>query len=881
MLDPSRRRARDLARRELEGEAPPFLPMPHPLRESRAGGRVTPVEWELYRQRLARQREVEPDYDAKCGRPSGRRANNVWNLIAPSFGPFPGLELPQWKYKWLTAEEVDEELPRVMKQAFLVALDTFVRAGLEHRMATSNTLFDALARRWSDHYRNSIARTTYDMSRERVMRSRRDLLLNGINIAKLWRFVMGEWSEKDGWNPLFWRRRVEKRGWQVMLKQDTDEFEVFREYAWDMSRYQGTLGLFSSERPVPEREAEYDVCAERKYNEVVNGERSRKLLETQSRARLLFVRSKFLEDVGSLQSQEARLVKELEEYDVDPLLSSVPTPVRGKKSATGKARKPRERWTPRGMEVIYRSVEVGLSGARHGEGKDEYGEMAREWVRTEPQKWVGRRAGFQAWHLKRRKASREVTIEDVAEAYARASQWREKVEKCLEDFDRTHKRLIQYGQAYQALRREMVLDLAIPRRRKGHPEQRRTLEEILSERRERERRRQSALEIHSGFYRLINRRYQPTCFWPPYVSAKRPLPETRDEGSLSRDVAETVASLESYRRRWFKARDTRGQECDLVGVDVSSSQTQIIVALLGLKKVEEILASGKAWKRVLTEDLWRRHEQGELRLRDGYSGAEDTRLEELAKNLWMRILYGSPLYQIVTDQWEDRTTFGPGIGYDDALRFLERQPGYAELKEFLEACKHVAKVAFKGDPYAGVIFKDPFDGVDVRWNPVRRAESMVKSEGHRVWVSLPGRTAKGRFIPNRANAAGDFPVDPQRLQRMVAPCLVHMLDAFFSSLVMERLADRGVHDFVGIHDCWLVPERVQADGVERSGREVLREVIGEASVLWLQGLGPTYDGLRTYLGETREYGTFVTNIQRQWENRVREGAAFQFRVKET
>ena len=56
------------------------------------------------------------------------------------------------------------------------------------------------------------------------------------------------------------------------------------------------------------------------------------------------------------------------------------------------------------------------------------------------------------------------------------------------------------------------------------------------------------LPIKSGFSRVINRRYQPTHFWPTYVSNKPPeqMSENWDEEPAQEEL--------SMRQRWFKAR---------------------------------------------------------------------------------------------------------------------------------------------------------------------------------------------------------------------------------------------------------------------------------------------------------------------------------------
>src|SRR5215813_9787804 len=77
-------------------------------------------------------------------------------------------------------------------------------------------------------------------------------------------------------------------------------------------------------------------------------------------------------------------------------------------------------------------------------------------------------------------------------------------------------------------------------------------------------------------------------------------------------------------------------------------------------------------------------------------------------------------------------------------------------------------------------------------------------EQFELFLSLPGRRGGQAFRANVPNDAGDYPVNSRKLRDIVAPCLVHRLDAFFAGLVVEGLAARGVTDVVALHDCWLV-----------------------------------------------------------------------------
>ena len=133
--------------------------------------------------------------------------------------------------------------------------------------------------------------------------------------------------------------------------------------------------------------------------------------------------------------------------------------------------------------------------------------------------------------------------------------------------------------------------------------------------------------------------------------------------------------------------------------------------------------------------------------------------------------------------------------------------------------------------------------------------------------------------------AGDYEVDNDGLEKLAAPCLVHLLDAYYSSLVMAELVSRGVDCFVGIHDCWLVP---------KSRIEVLKEAMYQAARAWYRGLGPVYEGLLRHLKtdavngrgrqtkeerETRAANDAVSAAHRKWKERMNERWCPRFRAK--
>ena len=416
--------------------------------------------------------------------------------------------------------------------------------------------------------------------------------------------------------------------------------------------------------------------------------------------------------------------------------------------------------------------------------------------------------------------------------------------------------------------------------------------------------------VRSNFSLSINRRYQPRHMWPTYVgkwsdfelllarlerqqfklaSNARIHPRLAPLGGVSMDdnCVQEGPPKSSYRKRWFSApHPESGRPCPLVGYDISSSQTQIVAVFLGIEALEKLTMDlgqdPMPFKKTLATWAFEMHddEGGAFRLRtvrEGlkktvkpYSGPEDTRLQELCKSLWMKISYGSSISVVVTEQDSDPDTFGPGWKWNNAqlfLDFINKQ--FPQMQEFLAACAYIGKKAVEEDPCEGAVFIDPSDGSEVRWNPVARKDQPLKSDGHTLMLSLPA----SEKINNTFKIGADvrYPVDKVALKKMIAPCLIHMLDAFYSTLVMDKLAKHKIANFVGIHDCWLVPETVVVDGEPCDGRGELEKVMQEAAREWYQGLAPVYGRLRYYLKGHNKFEPLIDAAETLWKKRISEG----------
>jgi hypothetical protein len=820
--------------RELANISNPFdmLPMPHKT-DGTKGSKVSCREWEEYRQRNERYQCVDLNYSRQFSRPSRNTVTDVWKLLVLHIPDKFERMCPD--YGWLTAEE-KLELEYVSRQALIIVLDAFVIFGLNRRNISYNTVFDALCRKYSDHYRWSIAKAARDMREDTIKKCRRDLLLNGIDANKLWDLVVAEWSN----NPLFNIDRLftgKGEYLHVILDESSMVLKEFQETVgadlqYARTRSPGINALFAHEK-FASNFLKHEICAEVLYNEAKLGSRSERLLQLQHQASLLLDVDAFNDDYHSACIKEEKLCILLKEsWGIDPCISNT------KRWRTTKTGKKKKIWSRREEHLYYRAIEKGL-------GQAQYDQCilfeAQEALRRSPaDKWKNRLAGYLKW-LQENGHTEEIRppmeVEKLVQAAIATRAWQQEARSLLNDYDRARHHKKEYRHVYEQVRDK-----------RGY------------------------LPIRSGFFRTINRRYQPLHFWPTYVSSRS---DTSNEVISEKE-------FKSYRKRWFKAYEPEASEAyQLIGLDISSSQMQIIATFLGIETLEKasMVSAEIPLKEVMAERAWERHcdPNDEFRFRKilgaaDYEGPKDKRLQELIKVLLMRVSYGSTPWAVVNDQNLDPGTYGPGWTVKSASLFLEdfyrEFPG---VETFLQACCRIAEITYRNDPYAGVTFTDPYDGAIVRWNPVARGDVTLGNNGHKLTVSLPGKFIKGKFRRAEPNLNQEYPVELEDLKKMIAPCLVHMLDAFFSSLVMEKLVDKGVTNFVGIHDCWMVPRRIHTKGAIYSGETILREAMEEVAEEWYLGLGIIYKDLLKYLKDDSGFSEFVHDAQEKWKKRVEEG----------
>jgi hypothetical protein len=370
--------------------------------------------------------------------------------------------------------------------------------------------------------------------------------------------------------------------------------------------------------------------------------------------------------------------------------------------------------------------------------------------------------------------------------------------------------------------------------------------------------------IKTAVQQDVNRRFSALHFWPPSAGTSLSAGEqwaVTVQGKHGDTMTNVTLMETAERARWFRFREA----AETYGLDVSSSQSQIVAVLVGSDDLARISQTiDPPLKKRLAQIAW---DSGLCPA--GYAKPDNERLVRFMKALWLRVGYGSEVSQVLIDTLADMDYVPDGFSWverdedgnllvkeaAEAIRtqLLRLIPGFGDLERFLGACQRVGQLA---DPYEGVILVDPLDGEVVRWNePALEAENEPVSVGDK-WVYI--RSPKGL-----RDERGDYPVAAAKLQQRIGPCLVHMADAFWNALVIEGLAERGVESFYAVHDLWAVPDTPE-------GRKALHDSLAAAGEPWLRGLGPIYERLEHYLSKDpdRRQGEYARQLHQRWENRV-------------
>jgi hypothetical protein len=342
--------------------------------------------------------------------------------------------------------------------------------------------------------------------------------------------------------------------------------------------------------------------------------------------------------------------------------------------------------------------------------------------------------------------------------------------------------------------------------------------------------------IRTQHRQAINRRWHPTSFWMEDLPGDssvttEQIPPTYD--SETGEIEEGPFDLVTKARgRLFTARPERpgffrafGEY--FAGVDVSSSQYQILSVLLNDGDLENALATRSAHQ-IAAEKVY----------------PDDPKGPDRAKLVLVAGGYGSA---------PDRINWKTNIPLEEVRHVLSALG--PSVEKYLE---YTREVAYAVDPLKGFNFTDPFDGAEVVWRPIIAKDEYVKSDKVQIVTYVPADGGR---------------VNRKKLSQQIAPMLIHTLDSAFSGLVVEGLHARGVKDIIALFDCWLIPQYYLGDEPD-----LLEKVVHEAGEPWLKMLGPVYDALLGYKASVSE-PEWIESLKKAWEVRVADGRWPQFRTK--
>ncbi len=869
------------------------LPLLHTSTESKVGTE----ERYHYREHRLRHLAARPDYDIGWSRPSAETADLVYELLRDH----------------LPALETIHPDPVTARQLIVVALDVAVTAGrYGHRAVdwhddpraylrqvrqavTRTTLTNAILRRWSDHARlareQKRAYAVGQMTEETAVQCWRDLLVQDIDLPALWQLIVGAPT------PLF---RVRPSRFDVTRGRDMGtvtgydislhrgealrafERAVRRDRAYAPSRTAHTWRLWVVGRRRPLVDVHAPICAERTYNKVTIGDRTREVLKLQENARLMFDARLFAGEYRVTRAKLKQVKQELRQK-----FPKIGPPVGGeapRRLRTTKVKLQAFLWEYRAVyeqavklqRRMYPGAPfVGVFPIRSAFYKvlNRRYQAAHFWLTQSSGRvdWYGRRfADIIAQYVPGASGDAQTTLNWFGSSRAR---W----------FGRAHSRA-DIDSARDLINRTGLLPgLLVSRDISASQTQIQAI--LLGD---------DGMEQDAILSRRPHKEALAERAWAAH-EAERPL---------ERIEADRAKALKIEARRYR-------MECLKVRTDLAENHE---AALAVIAKHEALVET------ILTKLDPIASPYGPMLL--GYENARDPHLTEMMKNLWMVLGYGETVVGILKKQAKDPERYGAGwrrvptkralkLGTDETridhaavLSVLIAIPGFQTRQLFLDSCKD----AVKRHPhwYDGLRLIDPLDGVEFEWNAPLKAAVPLRLNKWDLTLNKPGayqpRGADGKLRPVKCPRCGraarkrrgtrwfctacnhvweatfyEEPLDEQgragldreKLRKMLAPCLIHMLDSLFASFVMQALAADGVKDFVSVHDCWWAPAIVFRPGREpESGHVVLDRAIRAAGRPWLLALGPVYEWMRQYIGSDQ-----VERAFEKWKARVSRGLA--------
>jgi hypothetical protein len=296
----------------VEAEGMPVPDQSGDSREKNERGTPRPKEVGLQAMRRSGPPKLESFREAQPpeGAPTVETARAVWELVSVGL---PTVPLPSGA----RPRELEDLASSVLrfaigstraavedtaKQALTVALDVFICAGRDGKPVYINSVFQALARRWSPLFRRTPGGSVWNKKPETLTSARTEILDAGVDLAKVWTAVC------DGVEGLYSVSMIggpdHARGRRVDLEEGAPLEHLEKLILADphYKRPRGRNRVLPADAPTPPRVIDRKTIAEKDYDAVTIGAPTEHVLQLLERARLFVDVARLRQDVTALRA---------------------------------------------------------------------------------------------------------------------------------------------------------------------------------------------------------------------------------------------------------------------------------------------------------------------------------------------------------------------------------------------------------------------------------------------------------------------------------------------------------------------------------------------------------------------------------------------------